>query len=306
LDVKTELGPVGVFLGSLALVDARSLRQAVTQIEQLGFRAIWGGESFGRDPFVQAAIVLEATERLIFATGIANIWVRDPTATMNAARALAEAYPDRFVLGLGVSHPPLVDTRGHHYDKPLTAMRDYLEALPRAPYRAPLPANPAPIVLAALGPKMLELARDRSAGAHPYFVPVEHTRQARQTLGPAPLLAPEQAVVVASDRASARDVGNAYMKTYLRLDNYRNNLVRLGWPEEELNVPGSDRCFDALVAWGDERAIAERINEHLGAGADHVAVSVLTPRPDAQLMVEQLRRLTPHLLRESAAPRPGI
>jgi probable F420-dependent oxidoreductase len=151
---------------------------------------------------------------------------------------------------------------------------------------------------------MLELAATRSAGAHPYFVPVEHTRQARQVLGPGPLLAPEQAVVLAPDRAAAREVGDAYMKTYLRLDNYRNNLIRLGWSEEELKVPGSDRCFDALVGWGDEGSIARRIREHLDAGADHVAVSVLTPRPDAGLMVDQLGRLTPHLLGEPVAQTP--
>ena len=237
------------------------------------------------------------------ATGIANIWVRDAMAMMNGGRTLAEAWPNRFVLAIGVSHARLVDARGHHYERPLTAMRAYLDEMEKAPYRAPEPNPPAPVVLAALGPKMLQLARERTAGAHPYFVPVEHTREARRILGPERLLAPEQAIVFAKDREAARVPGDIYMRTYLALPNYHQNLVRLGWSEDELTAPGSDRLFDAMVAWGDEQEIARKPVRHHDAGADHVAVSVLTPTPD-RAPTEDLRRLAPLLV--DSEPRNSI
>jgi probable F420-dependent oxidoreductase len=169
-------------------------------------------------------------------------------------------------------------------------MRAYLDAMEKAPYRGPLPNPPAPIVLAALGVKMLELARDRSAGAHPYFVPVEHTSEARRILGPERVLAPEQAVVFARTREAARGAGDTHMRTYLSLQNYRQNLVRLGWSEDDLTPPGSDRLFDAMVAWGDDEEIARKLRRHSEAGADHVAVQVLTPTPD-RAPTDDLRRL---------------
>jgi probable F420-dependent oxidoreductase len=215
---------------------------------------------------------------------------------MNGGRTLAEAWPNRFVLGIGVSHAPLLRARGHQYERPLTAMRAYLDAMEEAPYRGPLPNPPAPIVLAALGVKMLELARDRSAGAHPYFVPVEHTSEARRILGPERVLAPEQAVVFATTRGAARVVGDTHMRTYLSLQNYRQNLVRLGWSEDDLTPPGSDRLFDAMVAWGDDEEIARKLRRHSEAGADHVAVQVLTATPD-RAPTDDLRRLAPVLLR---------
>jgi len=174
-------------------------------------------------------------------------------------------------------------------------MRAYLDAMDTAPYRAAAPNPPAPTVLAALGVKMLELARERTAGAHPYCVPVEHTREARRILGKDPLLAPEQAVVFAKTREAARVPGDIYMRTYLSLQNYRQNLVRLGWPEDELAPPGSDRAFDALVAWGDEQEIARKVKRHYEAGADHVALNVLTPTPD-RASTDDLRRLAPLLV----------
>jgi probable F420-dependent oxidoreductase len=243
----------------MALLPARDLRRAVAEIESMGFGTIWVGEALAREAFAAAAIILAATSRIKVATGIANIWVRDPTAMMNGGRSLAEAWPNRFVLGIGVSHAPLVTARGHEYDRPLTAMRTYLDLMEKAPYRGPAPNPPPPIVLAALGVKMLELARERTAGAHPYYVPVEHTREARRILGPERLLAPEQAIVFAKTRELARVPGDIYMRTYLSLQNYRQNLVRLGWPEDELTPPGSDRAFDALVAWGDEEEIARKV-----------------------------------------------
>jgi len=224
-----------------------------------------------------------------------SIWVRDAMATMNGGRTLAEAWPNRFALGVGVSHARLVDARGHHYERPLTAMRAYLDEMEKAPYRATEPNPPVPIVLAALGPRMLQLARERTAGAHPYFVPVEHTRQARGILGPDRLLAPEHAVVFAKTREAARIPGDTYMRTYLGLPNYRQNLVRLGWSDAELTPPGSDRLFDAVVAWGDDHEIAGKLRRHYEAGADQVAVSVLTPTPD-RAPTADLRRLAPLLV----------
>jgi probable F420-dependent oxidoreductase len=274
----------------MAFLSTPDLRRAVTEIEEMGFGAIWIGEHLARDPFAAAAIVLQATRHITVATGIANIWVRDAVAMMNGGRTLAEAWPNRFVLGIGVSHAPLLRARGHQYERPLTAMRAYLDAMEEAPYRGPLPNPPAPIVLAALGVKMLELARDRSAGAHPYFVPVEHTSEARRILGPERVLAPEQAVVFATTRGAARVVGDTHMRTYLSLQNYRQNLVRLGWSEDDLTPPGSDRLFDAMVAWGDDEEIARKLRRHSEAGADHVAVQVLTPTPD-RAPTDDLRRL---------------
>ena len=279
----------------MAYLPAPALRRAVAEIEAMGFGTIWIGESLAREAFAASAIILAATSRITVATGIANIWVRDATAMMNGGRALAEAWPNRFVLGIGVSHPPLVQTRGHEYARPLTAMRSYLDAMAQAPYRAPEPNPPAPIVLAALGVKMMQLAKERSAGAHPYFVPVEHTREARGILGPDRLLAPEQAIVFANSRETARIPGDPHMRNYLALQNYRQNLARLGWPDDELAPPGSDRLFDAMVAWGDEEEIAFKVKRHYEAGADHVTVNVLTPTPD-RAPIDELRRLAPLLV----------
>ncbi|TMD42440.1 MAG: TIGR03620 family F420-dependent LLM class oxidoreductase [Chloroflexi bacterium] len=278
----------------MANLPAPELRRAVADIEAMGFGTIWIGEAIGREALAAAALILSATQRATAATGIANIYVRDATAMMNGARTLAEAWPNRFVLGIGVSHVPLVSERGHQYDKPVPTMRAYLDAMEEAPFRLKSAPTP-PIMLAALGPKMMALARERTAGAHPYFVPVEHTREARQILRSDRMLAPEAAVVFARDRAAARAGGDRYMNTYLGLDNYRRNLERLGWSAEELTPPGSDRIFDAVVAWGDEQTIAGKLRGHLDAGADHVAVQVLTSKPDVAPL-DDLRRLAPLVL----------
>src|SRR5919109_4733965 len=292
----STMGPVGIWLGVAALHPAELMRREAALIEELGFGAIWYGEAVAREAFALGAILLGATRQITVASGIANIWVRDAAAMANGARALAEAWPGRFVLGIGVSHPPLVNRRGHRYEQPLSAMRDYLDAMEHVSYTAPPPVEPAPVVLAALGPKMLELARDRSAGAHPYFVPVEHTKRAREILGRGKFLAPEQAVVLAPDRQSARPVGDRYMNTYLKLDNYRNNLVRLGWAETDLQPPGSDALFDSLVAYGPIDRIRKRVEEHLIAGADHVALSILTPT-STEPLDDALRQLADGVLR---------
>jgi probable F420-dependent oxidoreductase len=208
------------------------------------------------------------------------------------ASTLAEAWQGRFVLGLGVSHLPMVSGRGHQYGKPLPAMRAYLDAMDATPYDAPVP-GPVPRVLAALRPKMLELAATRAHGAHPYFVTPEHTRRARQILGPDPLLAPEQAVVADTDPARARATARQYAAPYLSMPNYLNNLRELGFSDSDFKDGGSDALIDALVPWGDPESLAERIREHHRAGADHVAVHPLARTVDQQL--EGLRRLAPAL-----------
>lgn len=232
---------------------------------------------------------------MVVAPGIASIYARDPMAMANGSKALAEVYPGRFLLGLGVSHAPTVAARGGDYGPPVASMRAYLDAMDAAPYRGAEPAEPVPRVLAALGPRMLALAAERAAGAHPYFVPVEHTALARETIGPGSLLAPEQAVVLETDPESARRIAREHASYYLGLDNYRRNLRRLGLLEEELAGGGSDRVVDAIVAWGDVEAIQARVRAHLEAGGDHVCVQALAADP-SELALGALRELAPALL----------
>lgn len=279
----------------MANLPAQALRRAVAEIEAIGYGTIWIGEAIGREAIAASALILSATSKATVATGIANIYARDPMAMVNGARTLNEAWGSRFVLGIGVSHAPMVGSRGHQYDRPVTTMREYLETMEKAAWRLKVATEMPSILLAALGPKMMELARDRSQGAHPYFVPVEHTREARKILGSNRVLAPEVAVVFAPDRQQARQAGDRYMKTYLGLDNYRRNLERLGWAAQDLQAPGSDRLFDAMVAWGDSNKIAETVCAHLDAGAEHLAVQVLTSTPDVAPL-DDLRRLAPLLL----------
>lgn len=282
-----EIGRVGVWLGGIGLLPAADERDAARRLEAAGYGTIWFGESpYNREALAHAALLLDATERVVVATGIASIWLRTPAASANGAAALAEAHPGRFVLGLGVSHAPLVSTLGADYSRPLTRMREYLDAMDATEYRAPAPHEPAPRVLAALAPKMLELSRDRAAGAHPYLVPVAHTALARAVLGEGRLLAPEQGFVLETDPQRARSVARKHLAGYVVLENYARNWLRLGFDESDLAGGGSDRLVDALVAWGDEGAIRARVDEHLSAGADHVAL-----QPLGDDLVGQLLRL---------------
>ncbi len=270
-------------------------RETAAELESLGYPTVWVPEAVNRDPFVNSGMLLAATSSLVLATGIASIWSRDAMAMQAAHLGLSEAHPDRFLLGMGVSHQPMVDfVKGHHYDKPLSKMSAYLDAMDAAVYMAPRPERSSR-VLAALGPKMLQLAADKAQGAHPYFVPVEHTPVAREALGEGPLLCPEQAVVLDTDPESARAAARAHMATYLTLPNYTNNLRRLGFRVEDLEGGGSDRLVDAVVAWGDEDAIVARVKAHLDAGADHVAVQVLGAQM-LELPLPQWRTLAPALL----------
>jgi probable F420-dependent oxidoreductase len=272
-----KLGPVGAWSWALQRLSAADAGDAVRAIEQQGYPVAWIPETLhNKELFSQAAILLAATDRLVIASGIANIHARDPMAMANGARTLAEAYPGRFVLGLGVSHAPSVATRGGTYGRPVETMRAYLDAMDATQYGAPLPAEPVPLVLAALGPRMLELAAERADGAHPYFVPVEHTVFARQHLGTEPLLAVEQTAVLTTDEASGRDVARAFARSYLALPNYAENLRRLGWSDDELSGDGSDRLIDAIIPCGDVDLIAGRVRAHLEAGADHVCIQVRT------------------------------
>jgi probable F420-dependent oxidoreductase len=272
-EVAARIGTVGVWSPQLQWQPASLAKDAVAEMEELGFGAVWIGEATGKEVLTHAALLLSGSRRIVVATGIASIWGRDPMAMANAGRTLAEAFPGRFMLGLGVSHPFLTEPRDRIYRSPLSQMRAYLDGMDRAPYVGP-PAEQAPRVLAALGPKMLALARDRTAGAHPYFVPVEHTAAAREVLGPHPLLAPEVAVSMDPDRRVGGDLARPYVRRYVELESYANNLRRLGWAED-MAAGGSTRLVDAMVALGGVDAALARIREHLDAGADHVAVRVL-------------------------------
>jgi probable F420-dependent oxidoreductase len=292
--LKRRLGRFGVW-GALATASSAVERPAVAEIERFGYTAVWFGEGpTNKEAFAHAAVLLAATERIVVATGIANIYARDPTAMHNGSLTLAEAYPGRFVLGMGVSHLPLVQTRGHDYGKPVSAMRTYLDAMERVKYTPPPPPEPPARVLAALRRQMLELARDRTDGAHPYLVTPEHTARARAALGPGPLLAPEQAVVVETDAAKARAAGRRHLAFYLTLPNYTNNFREMGFGDADLADGGSDRLVDALVAWGEVDVVADRVRQHHAAGADHVAIQAIAPDPNRAL--DDLRVLAPALL----------
>src|SRR5215469_4486942 len=282
-----SLGPVGIWTRQFEDVPAAQAQEAAAELEELGFGAIWFGEAFGREALTHASLLLAGTRKIVIATGIANIYARDSLAMACGQKTLAEAFPGRFVLGLGVSHVPLVEQlRGHRYEKPVAAMRAYLDAMDRSPYRSVPPSSKLVRILAALGPKMLQLAAERADGAHPYNVNPEHTAAARKILGPGPYLCPEQAVVLETDASKAREIGRAFLSFYLSLPNYANNLIRLGFAEADFQNGGSDRLVDAIVAWGDLNAIQNRIRAHQAAGADHVCVQVLTRDPRALPMAE--------------------
>jgi probable F420-dependent oxidoreductase len=289
-----RLGRVGVWSSGVANRPVAELRAALPEVEALGYSAIWVGEAFSRENLSASALALSWTKDIVVATGITNIYARDPTATKAGAATLGEAFPGRFVLGLGVSHQHAVELREQTYGPPLAAMRVYLDGIDAALYRGPEPSERVPVVLAALGPKMLDLARDRTDGAHPYFVPVEHTAHSRERLGADKLLAPEQAVILTDDQSRARELAREHVAFYMTAPNYRNSMLRLGFEEADLDDGGSERLRDAIVAWGDEDVIRERVKAHLDAGADHVCIQTL---PSGELDLEALRRLAPALLR---------
>jgi probable F420-dependent oxidoreductase len=293
--VAARLGPVGVWSFALETLPAVKEREVAQEIEAMGWPAVWIPESIGsKEAMSHAALLLGATADLVVATGIASIWARDAMAMANGGRTLEDAFPGRVVLGIGVSHRPSVKRRGSRYERPYTRMVEYLDAMESARYSVRGAASP-PVVLAALGTRMLRLAAERTAGAHPYFVPMEHTKLARERLGPDPVLAVEQAVVLETDHEKARHIARDYMSGYLELENYARNLVRLGWREEELSGGGSDALVDAVIAWGKVDDIERRVRDHLDAGADHVCVQVLRG-DDTDSALRQLRELAPAML----------
>jgi probable F420-dependent oxidoreductase len=291
-----QLGPIGIWTRQLEDLPAAKAQETARELEDLGYGALWFGEAAGREALTNAGMLLAGTRRIVVATGIANIYARDAVAMAAGQKTLAEAYPNRFLLGLGVSHVPLVEQlRGHRYEQPVATMRAYLDAMDQAPYRAVSPPAKPLRVLAALGPKMLKLSGERADGAHPYNVNPEHTAQARQILGPNAYLCPEQAVVLETKPTKARRIGRAFLGLYLALPNYANNFLRLGFDESDFKDGGSDRLIDAIIAWGDLNAIRNRIRAHHSAGADHVCIQALTEDPKA-LPLREWRELATALL----------
>lgn len=280
-----EISPYGVWF-FLDQMTAPESAEFARKVESLGYGALWIPEAVGREPFAHGGYLLGRTERLILATGIANIWARDAMTMASGARTLAELSNGRFLLGIGVSHAPLVQKlRGHDYSKPYSYMKAYLPAMKASMYAAARHEEEPPVVLAALHPKMLQLAATEARGTHTYFVPPEHTRRAREAIGKKPWICAAQAVILETDAGKARAAAREYMKTYVpRLPNYTNNLKALGWKDEDFADGCSDALVDAIVAWGNENQIRERIEAHRQAGATHVCILPLrtdgSPLPD--------------------------
>lgn len=261
------------------------------RLERWGYGTLWINDGMGSDPFVLAARILAGTERLQVALGVANIYSRDPTMMLGAQMGLCEQWDGRFLLGMGVSHPFIVEgMRGHIYEKPVPAMRAYLEAMRAIVYPGPKPAERPRTVIAALGPKMLGLARELADGAHPFSTTPRHTAMAREILGADKLLLVEQKVMLEQDPAIARAVGRGLVTGLAGIPNYRNNFLRMGFTAADFDNGGSDAAADAMLAWGDVAAIRGRLEQHWAAGADQVAVQVM-PKGGGLLTAEDERIL---------------
>jgi probable F420-dependent oxidoreductase len=289
--MTVDLGRVGIWSRELRYHPDRGARAAAAaELEDLGYAAIFIPDA-GGDVLGAVEHLLAATRRMVFATGVLNIWMNDPVEVAGRRASLVARFGPRLLLGLGSSHAPLVEgALGVPYARPYSKMVEYLDALDAA--AAPVPVGER--MLAALGPRMLSLARARATAAHPYLVPPEHTAAARQALGPGITLAPEQAVVLGADRQLGREQARAFVNDYLALPNYVRNLRRLGFTDDDLHGPASDRLVDALVACGDEDAITARVRAHHDAGADHVCIYVIGGRDEA-LPLDAWRRLAPAL-----------
>ena len=288
------LGRVGIWTFDLDMQPMTKAMEAVGELEELGFRCVWVPEAVGREPFASCGLLLSATKNLTMATGIASMHARSATTMAAGWKTLSEKFGDRFLLGIGASHQHLAEkVHQSEYVKPYSAMVSYLDAMDNAVFFAAPPKNSPRRVLAALGPKMLKLSAQRGLGAHPYFVPVEHTVGAREILGADALLAPEVAVVFDTNPETARATARKHMLTYNRLPNYANNLLRLGYSQNDIanqdKMP-SDKMVDAIVAWGDLETIVKRISAHIEAGANHVSVQVLSSQV-GELPVAQWREL---------------
>ncbi|MEJ3659083.1 TIGR03620 family F420-dependent LLM class oxidoreductase [Actinomycetes bacterium KLBMP 9759] len=296
-----DLGRVGVWTWAFDQLPWPAVADAVAEIEELGYGTIWFGEAAGRDAPTQAALLLAATRRIAVSPGIANIYRHDPVELAQAERTLAEAFPGRFQLGLGVGAPRIAEQIGKKWGPPIETMRAFLDAMDATELTGPAPAQAAPRVLAALGPKMLELAAGRTRGAHPFFVPVEHTAFARSVIGPDALLAAHVNVVLHEDPVEAKAIARAVMAPWVEyagvVPSRWTQIRRLtGMTDADLADGGSDRLVEALIAFGGESAIAERVRQQFAAGADHVCISVAGDGPTPPLGMDVLRRLAPALL----------
>jgi probable F420-dependent oxidoreductase len=282
-----QLGKLGVWY-PIDRLDAAGIRRLMRTVEDLGYSTFWYPEALGYESLSIASFMLANTERLIIGSSIANIYARDPYTARRGLRTLSSLYDDRFILGLGVSHAPMVEKlRGHVYDKPVPAMRRYLDGL----YENPSNTAEWPVVIAALGPLMLKLAAERTAGAVPYNVTPEHTREARAALGPDKLLAVEQKVCLETDATAARRLARRELERYMTLTNYRNNWLRIGFNEADLADGGSDKFIDAMVLWGDAATIARGLAAHLQAGADQVCIQPIHAEGDTEAPDRTLRAL---------------
>lgn len=285
-----DIGTFGVWTSLLDLHPTTRVREVVAELDEMGWGCLWRPESTGRDPLITAALWLDACPRMAVATGIAQTYARHPLTTMAANRTLDEAFPGRFLLGLGVSHAPMVEgVRGLDYSTPLADMEAHLDAMDAAPFNGHGPEGRPPRILAALGPRMLELSAAKADGAHPFLTTPEHTARARSIIGPDKFLAPEHMVVVETDPGRAREIARFNLARYLQLPNYTRNLGRLGFTDDDI-ASISDRLVDALVAWGDPERVAAQVGQHREAGADHVCVQALVDDP-TRLPIEQWRRL---------------
>ncbi|MBW2423236.1 MAG: TIGR03620 family F420-dependent LLM class oxidoreductase [Deltaproteobacteria bacterium] len=271
-----EIGEVGVWFHTDSLTSEEAVA-LVQRVEALGYGAFWYGEGFGRDPFAHAALLLAKTSRLVIATGIASIYSRDAIAMSGAAHTLAEQSGGRFLLGIGVSYPPLVEVRGHHWGPPVASMERYLEEMSQAHYQSIAPEEAPPVVLAALGPRMTKLAAERARGSHPCNVTPEWTAEARRRMGPDAWLCVEQKVILETNPKRAREIARAGLAVYLNAPHQQRNWRRMGLEESDYQGAGSDRLVDSLVAWGDVDAIRRRVRAHLDAGATHVCIQPLEP-----------------------------
>ena len=286
----TTLGGIGIWSGQLRYGDPAKAAEAAAELEALGYSALWVPD-VGGDLFSSVAALLAATTTATIATGILNVWLHTPEETAAEHARLSADHGRRFLCGLGISHAPLVDRvkEPGAYRRPVATMAAYLDGLDAAP----VPLHTEERMLAALGPKMLELASQRTAGTHPYLVTPDLTAAARAGIG-AGLVASEQGVVLETDPAKARGIARQHLATYLGLPNYANNWKRQGFTDDDVAGGGSDRLVDELVAWGDEEAIATRVRDQRDAGADHVCIQVLTEDP-REFPLEQWRRLAPAL-----------
>jgi len=273
-----NLGRLGVWY-PVDRLDGPGIKRLLRTVEDLGYSTLWYPEAGGYESLSIASFLLANTTRLIIGSSIANIYARDPFTARRGLRTLSKLYDDRFILGLGVSHAPMVEgVRGHVYDKPVPTMRRYLDGL----YEKPSNAAEWPVVIAALGPLMLKLAAERAAGAVPYNVTPEHTRAARAILGPDKVLAVEQKVCLETDPVAARGLARRELERYLTLTNYRNNWLRIGFTEADLDGGGSDRFVDATALWGDAATIARGLRAHLEAGASQVCIQPLHAQGDIE------------------------